>query len=109
MGLDRLASVNEYIAKHLGEEFRIGVGIAFGPMVVGEIGFSLKRQFTAIGDTVNTAARLEGETRKHQADLLVSDSVVEKLMDDFCEIGSTHEFDLKGISDKVVAHEITPK
>ncbi|WP_170611239.1 adenylate/guanylate cyclase domain-containing protein [Ruegeria arenilitoris] len=106
--LENLHTVNAYLAKYLGNEFRLGVGVAFGPMVTGEVGFSLKKQFTAIGDTVNVAARLQSETRKQQVDLLVSDSVLSHLMADFYEVGSSYEFELKGKSTKVVAHEVRP-
>ena len=105
--LASLPQVNTYLRNYLGDEFRLGIGIAFGPIVTGEIGFSLKRQFTAIGDTVNIAARLESETRKLQADLLVSDSVKTNLMKDFCELTRSFEFELKGKTEKVIAHEIS--
>ena len=105
--LASLPRINNYLRNYLGDEFRLGVGIAFGPMVTGEIGFSLKRQFTAIGDTVNIAARLESETRGLQADLLVSDSVKAHLLKDFYELKRSFEFDLKGLSEKVIAHEIS--
>lgn len=101
-----LPQVNSYLRNYLGDEFRLGIGIAYGPMVTGEIGFSLKRQFTAIGDTVNIAARLESETRKNQIELLVSDSVTSHLMPDWYELKNSFEFELKGKTEKVLAHEI---
>lgn len=104
--LERLPKVNAYLRNYLGHDFRIGVGIAFGPMVVGEVGFPLKRQFTAIGDTVNIAARLESETRKHDVDLLVSDSLKTRLMDGSYDLRRSFEFALKGKTTAVVAHEI---
>lgn len=107
--LASLPQVNEYLRHYLGEEFRLGIGVAYGPMVVGELGFALKRQFTAIGDTVNVAARLESETRKQQADLLVSDDVLKHLIPDSYELKNTFHFDLKGKTEKVSAHEIALK
>ena len=105
--LASLPSINTYLRNYLGDEFRLGIGIAFGRMVTGEVGFALKRQFTAIGDTVNIAARLESETRSLHADLLVSDSVKANLMDDFYELKRSFEFDLKGKTEQVKAHEIS--
>lgn len=107
---DMLASlpvVNNYLRSYLGGEFRLGIGVAYGPMVVGELGFALKRQFTAIGDTVNVAARLESETRKQQADLLISDTVLKNLDPGIVEVKNSFNFDLKGKAERVVAHEIS--
>ena len=105
--LASLPAVNRYLADYLGGAFRLGIGIAYGPMVTGELGFPLKRQFTAIGDTVNVAARLESATRALQTDLLVSDSVLRNLAPDAYELIDSHDLDLKGKSGPVRAHAIT--
>jgi class 3 adenylate cyclase/tetratricopeptide (TPR) repeat protein len=56
-------------------EIRIGIGIDQGEAVVGFIGSHLRQTYTAIGEVVNTAARLEEATKKHECEILISDRV----------------------------------
>ena len=70
--IERLAALNEALAHDLKAPLRIGIGIHTGPAIVGEMGYAQARQFTAIGDTVNTASRLEALTKQFDAELLVS-------------------------------------
>lgn len=54
------------------EPFGDRMGVHAGPMVAGIVGSPRRQEFTAIGDTVNTASRLEAVCKDHGVDLLVS-------------------------------------
>jgi len=66
----------EYI-KRYGKQVGFGVGVNCGPAVVGNIGCDFRMDYTAIGDTVNTAARLESNAPK--GTVYVSAEVYERL------------------------------
>jgi adenylate cyclase len=54
----------------------IGIGLNYGPVVLGDVGSEYGMSFTAIGDTVNAAARLQVLTRSLKTPLVVGDPVV---------------------------------
>ena len=70
--VSRLAALNARLAGELKEPLRIGIGIHFGEAIVGLMGPPRSRIVTAIGDAVNTAARLEGLTKEHDCVLVLS-------------------------------------
>lgn len=69
----------------------IGIGIATGEVMVGDVGLTAHREFAAMGDTTNVAARIEKLTRDFQAQVLVSGSTARHLGEEFelRDLGST--------------------
>ncbi len=81
--------VSEEIKSEIGVELRVGVGVNYGPAVVGNMGAEKHMDYTAIGDTVNTAARLEANAPGGK--VYISRSVADKLGDriEYVSLGST--------------------
>ncbi|MGZ3769821.1 MAG: adenylate/guanylate cyclase domain-containing protein [Bdellovibrio sp.] len=61
----------------------IGMGLHAGTAISGTIGSDERMEYTVIGNTVNTASRIEASTKAFGADLLISDTVIEKIGEDF--------------------------
>lgn len=100
-----LHEVNKYARAHLEHELKIGIGIHFGSVIAGEMGHMQKRQFTALGDNVNMAARIESITKKARVGVLISDSILVNIKSDF-QKGRSFKTKLKGKSGHYRLHEI---
>ncbi len=79
--LEKLAEFNGYLRQHFGVAFTTRIGIHYGNVVVGQMGHPRKSQFTAIGDAVNMASRIESAVKGTGANLLVSEAVFENIQD----------------------------
>lgn len=73
IALDRL---NHEIMDEIGRPLRIGMGIDVGPLVVGHIGHAETASVTVIGNTVNSASRLEALTKQKECQLIVAIDVL---------------------------------
>jgi adenylate cyclase len=79
---ERLPRFNERLSERGVEQpFRIGIGLNSGVVVHGNIGSDQRLDYTAIGDTVNTAARLEGMTKGTGHEIFLSESTHAELED----------------------------
>ena len=62
-------------------EFRIGVGINYGVVTIGNVGTDKKMTYTVIGEMVDLASRLEGLTKAYHQQLIISESLHTKVRD----------------------------
>jgi len=91
----------------LGVTIRCGVGINSGEAVVGSLGSRQRNEYTAIGDTVNLAARLESITKEYNVPIIISEYTYEYVKGRF----PTHELDtvtVKGKSQPVKIYGVMP-
>ena len=102
-----IAAGSEELEKKLMEKFgrsvSFGIGVNCGDAVVGNIGCEFRMDYTAIGDTVNTASRLESNAKRGQ--ILISDSVYEALKDRL-EVTPIGNIPLKGKSKDVFVYQV---
>ncbi len=101
--LRRIEGLNEHLKSELPHELRIGIGMHMGKAIVGEMGPPGRENISAIGDTINTTARLEAQTKGHGVPLVISKTLFDHGPIPLPENAVLHEVALRG-KDQSVAY-----
>lgn len=88
-----------------GRSARIGVGINSGNAIVGNIGSTRRMEYTAIGDTVNLASRLESATKELGVDILISEYTYNAVRGAF-KTNRMGSIQIKGRTDPVQTYSV---
>jgi adenylate cyclase len=97
-GVQMLAAADTF-SRYCEEQFqftlRIGVGIAWGKAVIGQVGYYNRSSLNVIGDVVNTASRVQDAVKETSCRLLVTEQIRELVGDRF-ELGGQFSVELRG-------------
>jgi len=95
--------------KGFDRSFEMGVGLNSGVVMAGNVGSSQRVEYTAIGDTTNTASRLEGMTKDSEAMLFVSATTRERLTRSGEELSLVGEVSIRGRTGTLAVWTIWPQ
>ena len=101
-GIEIMSAIKE-LNKRLRNKINVGVGINTGEAVIGSMGTENYKEYTAIGDTVNTAARLQGEAKN---EVIISETTKNSLKSRNIRLSSIGSLSLRGKTEKVKAYKV---
>ena len=100
-----LDDLNEALSGDLDAPLRIGIGLHSGNTIVGEMGYERATQLTAIGDTVNSASRLETMTKELGVQLVVSQELLDRAGMTLPD-APRHEVEIRGRQGKMTVRAV---
>ena len=102
MLLVRLPRWNTWLREHeLSNGFKMGIGLNTGSFMSGNVGSERRLEYTAIGDTTNTASRLQGLTKGQPYLLFMADSTREAMTREIDDMVFVEEFEVRGRQESV--------
>jgi adenylate cyclase len=106
----QLDALNRWIRDAgLGDGFRMGIGINSGPVMSGSVGSSRRLDYTVIGDTTNTASRLEALTKTLPYAVLLSDETYAALRGQSAEdLVFVDEVEIRGRRSRIKLWGLSP-
>jgi adenylate cyclase len=100
----KLAELNERRRHRDQPPIQIGMGLNSGEVIAGNIGSPSRMEYTVIGDTVNTASRMESLTKEHKTDFLLNESTAALLTPGRFELLGPIETAAKGKAQSVLVY-----
>ena len=101
-----LERVNAILAERGDEPFRIGIGLNSGPVMAGNVGSQRRMEYSTIGDTTNTAARLESMTKGSGHTIFLSDTVKAMLTSSRDDLVHVDRMEVRGRVDAVTVWSV---
>lgn len=94
--LDALDKLNDTLSREYGMRLSVGLGLHFGPVVIGRIGHPTHRHFGVVGDTINVASRIQTMNKRLGTSILASAPVIEALPPGTLILGKSDSAILRG-------------
>ena len=102
---DEMDDMKPYLKTMYGKDFDIGIGVHWGSAVVGDIGAGESKRFTAIGDSMNFASRVESANKQFKSRVLISDDIYQEVKNNVIVKDHMRTM-VKGIGGRVTLHEV---
>jgi len=106
---ERLDGFNAWMEQEgLGDGFQMGVGLNSGTVMSGQVGSERRIEYTAIGDTTNTAARLEGMTKGTPHALFLSEATRQALVNEPADLELVGDHEVRGRKEPITLWTLGP-